>query len=200
MSHSLQTGKTRGILDGITDWACGDIGRRLVESKDPWYSHPLHVPVVLLHIFFDHIAWEIGRLCEEVRQFEILSRDIQVGSLEAFDTITTELQYARRSLDFLLSLSKFLLETLKFLEDKIFAREGAFSRDADDQYRKYVFQMNPRIEEKLNNIQNMIENNLSTSQYLQSRTKDAIEFVSSSFLFAPPPRYPSSTVLEIWSF
>lgn len=178
MSHSLLNGKTRGILDGVTDFAFGDVMRRLQETREPYYAHPLNVPVVLLNIFFDHIAWEIGRLCVAVRQFEILSRDAQIGSLEDFDTITTELQYARRSLDFQLSLSKFLLETSKFLEEKIFART-VMSRGGSmaEQYRKYVFQTNPHIEEKLNNIQNLIENNLSTCQYLQSRTRDALDYV-----------------------
>jgi hypothetical protein len=178
MSHSLLNGKTRGILDGVTDFASGDVMRRLQETREPYYAHPLHVPVVLLNIFFDHIAWEIGRLCVAVRQFEILSRDAQISSLKDFDTITTELQYARRSLDFQLSLSKFLLETSKFLEEKIFARTVT-SRAGGmvEQYRIYVFQTNPHIEEKLNNIQNLIENNLSTCQYLQSRTRDALDYV-----------------------
>jgi len=178
MSHSLLNGKTRGILDGVTDFAFGDVMRRLQETREPYYAHPLNVPVVLLNIFFDHIAWEIGRLCVAVRQFEILSRDAQISSLQDFDTITTELQYARRSLDFQLSLSKFLLETSKFLEEKIFART-VMSRGGGmaEQYRIYVFQTNPHIEEKLNNIQNLIENNLSTCQYLQSRTGDALNYV-----------------------
>ncbi|KEF60842.1 uncharacterized protein A1O9_02404 [Exophiala aquamarina CBS 119918] len=178
MSHSLLNGKTRGILDGVTDFAFGDVMRRLQETREPYYAHPLNVPVVLLNIFFDHIAWEISRLCVAVREFEILSRDAQISSLEDFDTITTELQYARRSLDFQLSLSKFLLETSKFLEEKIFART-VMSRDGGmaEQYRKYVFQTNPHIEEKLNNIQNLIENNLSTCQYLQSRTRDALDYI-----------------------
>lgn len=179
MSHSLLNGQTRGILDGVTDFAFGDIMRRLQETREPYYAHPLNVPVILLNIFFDHIAWEIGRLCQAVRQFEILSRDALISSLEDYDTITTELQYARRSLDFQLSLSKFLLETSKFLEEKIFARTVTTDREGGmiEQYRVYVFQTNPHIEEKLNNIQNLIENNLSTCQYLQSRTRDALDYV-----------------------
>lgn len=129
MSHSLLNGKTRAILDGVTDFAFGDVMRRLQDTREPYYAHPLHVPVVLLNIFFDHIACEIGRLCVAVRQFEILSRDAQISSLEDYDTITTELQYARRSLDFQLSLSKFLIETSKFLEEKIFARTVTTSRE-----------------------------------------------------------------------
>lgn len=40
------------------------------------------------------------------------------------------------------------------------------------------YQTNPHMEEKLNNILHLIENNLATSQYLQSRTRDALDFVS----------------------
>src|SRR6202000_3428128 len=94
-----------------------------------WYLHPLHVPVILLGIFFDHAAWEVNRLCSEVEQFEFLSREAGIGSLKSFDTITTELQYIRRDLDFLQSLTKFLLETMEFLEKKIFDREPPNRRD-----------------------------------------------------------------------
>ncbi|KAJ9610819.1 hypothetical protein H2200_005596 [Cladophialophora chaetospira] len=179
MSHSLRDGKTRGLLDGLTNWAVGDVSRRLLKATQQWYLHPLHVPVVLLGIFFDHAAWEINRLCVEVERFEYLSRDAGIGSLEGFDTITTELQYIRRDLDFLQSLTKFLLETMEFLEKKIFDREIPRGRDdpMTDAYRTYVYQTNPHMEEKLNNILHLIENNLATSQYLQSRTRDALDFI-----------------------
>jgi hypothetical protein len=173
MSSSLRDGKTRGILDGLTDWAAGDISRRLLKASQQWYLHPLHVPVILLSIFFDHAAWEINRLCIEVENFEYLSRDAGIGSLNKFDCITTELQYIRRDLDFLKSLTKFLLETLEFLEKKIFEREPS----RDDTVQSYVYQTNPHMEEKLTNTLHLIENNLSTAEYLQARTRDALDFV-----------------------
>lgn len=180
MSHSLRDGKTRGILDGLTDWAVGDVSRRLLKASQQWYLHPLHVPVVLLNIFFDHTAWEVNRLCLAVGHFEYLSRDAQITSLEQFDTITTQLQYTRRSLDFQKSLTEFLLETMEFLEKKIFDREWHADRDdgVSGMYRTYVYQTNPHMEEKLRNILHLIDNNLSTCQYLQARTQDALDFVS----------------------
>lgn len=195
MSHSLRDGKTRGLLDGLTNWAVGDVSRRILKATQQWYLHPLHVPVILLGIFFDHAAWEINRLCVEVERFEYLSRDAGIGSLEQFDTITTELQYIRRDLDFLMSLTKFLLETMDFLEKKIFEREasarGGRSDDGiSESYKVYVYQTNPHMEEKLNNTLHLIENNLSTSQYLQARTQDALDFVRLfplSFIFFPTP-------------
>ncbi|EXJ67733.1 uncharacterized protein A1O5_09079 [Cladophialophora psammophila CBS 110553] len=191
MSHSLRDGKTRCLLDGLTDWAIGDVSRRLLKASQQWYVHPLHVPVILLGIFFDHAAWEVNRLCVEVGHFESLSRAAQIGSLEHFDNITTQLQYVRRNLDFLRSLAKFLLETMEFLEQKIFLREwdgggtkggGAKGggRGGDDtfaSYRTYVYQTNPHMEEKLMNISHLIENNLSTCLYLQARTRDALDFI-----------------------
>ncbi|KIX99799.1 uncharacterized protein Z520_04435 [Fonsecaea multimorphosa CBS 102226] len=181
MSHSLRDGKTRCLLDGLTDWAVGDVSRRLLRASQQWYVHPLHVPVILLNIFFDHAAWEVNRLCVEVGHFEFLSRDAQIGSLEQFDTITTQLQYLRRSLEFLQSLAKFLLETMDFLEQKIFLREWDNRAGRDDgtvtSYRLYVHQTNPHMEEKLMNISHLIDNNLSTCQYLQSRTSDALDFI-----------------------
>ncbi|KAK5464663.1 hypothetical protein LTS15_001225 [Exophiala xenobiotica] len=178
MSHSLQKGKTRGILDGITDFAFDDLKRRLLKASSRWYLHPLHVPVVLLGVLFDHAAWEVNRLCKAVGHFESLSRDAGIGSLEQFDTITTQLQYIRRSLDFQQSLTKFLLETMTFLEDKVFMRDISSHNDGmTDSYRAYVYQTNPHMEEKLNNILHLIENNLSTCQYLQSRTRDALDFI-----------------------
>ena len=135
--------------------------------------------MILLNIFFDHAAWEVNRLCVEVEQFEYLSRDAGIGSLNDFDTITTELQYIRRDLDFLQSLTKFLLETMEFLEKKIFDRELPRGRNdgISDTYRTYVYQTNPHVEEKLNNILHLIENNASTTEYLQARTRDALDFV-----------------------
>ena len=191
MSHSLRDGKTRGLLDGLTDWAIGDVSRRLLKASQQWYVHPLHVPVILLNIFFDHAAWEVNRLCIEVEHFEYLSRDAGIGSLKSFDTITTELQYIRRDLDFLQSLTKFLLESMDFLEKKIFNREvPRSSKDGvSDIYKMYVIQTNPHMEEKLNNILHLIENNLSTTHYLQARTRDALDFVCS----------PVSTVLIVFA-
>ncbi|OAP59430.1 hypothetical protein AYL99_06728 [Fonsecaea erecta] len=181
MSHSLRDGKTRCLLDGLTDWAIGDVSRRLLKASQQWYVHPLHVPVILLGIFFDHAAWEVNRLCVEVGHFEFLSRDAQIGSLEHFDAITTQLQYLRRDLDFLQSLAKFLLETMDFLEEKIFLREWDSKVGRDDgtvtSYRLYVHQTNPHMEEKLMNISHLIDNNLSTCQYLQARTSDALDFI-----------------------
>ena len=179
MSHSLRDGKTRGLLDGLTDWAYGDMSRRLLKASQQWYPHPLHVPVILLNIFFDHSAWEVNRLCVAVGHFEFLSRDAGTSSLEQFDAITTELQYLGRSLEFQQSLTKFLLETMKFLEKKVFEREGPNSGDGmSDAYKNYVYQTNPHMEEKLNNLLHLIENNISTGQYLKSRTQDALDFVS----------------------
>jgi hypothetical protein len=180
MSHSLRDGKTRGLLDGLTDWAIGDLSRRLLKANSRWYMHPLHVPVVLLSVFFDHAAWEVNRCLLEAERFEFLSRDAGIGSLQRFDTITTELQYIRRNMDFLQSLTKFMLETLDFLEKKIFEREGDGPRDryVEDDYRRYVYETNPHMEEKLNNTLHLIENNLATVGYMQARTRDALDFVS----------------------
>ncbi|OQU95634.1 hypothetical protein CLAIMM_01816 [Cladophialophora immunda] len=181
MSHSLRDGKSRCLLDGLTDWAIGDVSRRLLKASQHWYLHPLHVPVILLNIFFDHAAWEVNRLCVEVGHFEFLSRDAQIGSLQHFDIITTQLQYIRRDLEFLQSLAKFLLETMEFLEQKIFLREWDSRVGRDDgtvtSYRAYVHQTNPHMEEKLMNISHLIDNNISTCQYLQARTRDALDFI-----------------------
>lgn len=198
MSHSLRDGKTRGLLDGLTDWAIGDVSRRLLKATQQWYLHPLHVPVILLNIAFDHAAWEVNRMCIEVGHFEFLSRDAEIESLEMFDTITTELQYIRRDLGFLQSLTKFLLETMEFLEKKVFDREimdgsGGRGRQDDfiaESYRTYVYQTNPHMEEKLNNIVHLIENNLATCEYLQSRTRDSLDFVSGFLLILGSPSTP----------
>ncbi|KIW46803.1 uncharacterized protein PV06_02439 [Exophiala oligosperma] len=175
MSHSLDNGQTRALLDGTTDAAVGDLKRRLLKAGSRWYLHPLHVPTVLLHIYFDHAAWEVNRLCKAVAHFEYLSRDAGIGSLEQFDTITTQLQYIRRSLDFQQSLAKFLLETMTFLDDKMLTTGAAGTTTAS--YRTYVHRANPHMEEKLANILHLIENDISTSQYLQSRTRDALDFI-----------------------
>ncbi|KIW93875.1 uncharacterized protein Z519_05190 [Cladophialophora bantiana CBS 173.52] len=190
-SHSLRDGKTRCLLDGLTDWAISDVSRRLLKASQQWDVHPLHAPVIPLGIFFDHAAWEVNRLCAEVGHFESLSRAAQIGSLEHFANITTQLQYVHRNLDFLRSLAKFLLETMEFLEQKIFLREwdrrrnkgggtkggGRGGDDTFPSYRTYVYQTNPHMEEKLMNISHLIERNRSTCQYLQARTRDALDFI-----------------------
>lgn len=176
MSHSLRDGKTRGILDGITDWAYADIARRLLKANNNWYQHPLHVPVILLSIFLDNAAWEVNVAARDVEEFEDLSRAAQISSLEKFDIITSELQCIRRSLQFQESLSKSMLDTLKFLETNVFARRWN-SQDMS-RYELYVYQTNPHMEEKLKNMLSLIENNLQTCVYLQSRSKDALDYVS----------------------
>jgi len=174
MSHSLRDGKTRGLLDGITDWAFTDISQRILKPGSHYYQHPLHIPAMLLNIFFDHAAWEVNRLAKDVVEFEDLSRGAKTSSLDKYDAITTQLQYVSRNLDFQQNLAKFLLETMVFLDTKVFTRQAG--QNPSD-YITYVNETNPHMEEKLNNMLHLIENNLNTCQYLQARTKDALDYV-----------------------
>jgi hypothetical protein len=184
MSHSLQDGKTRGLLDGLTDYAFGDVTQRILRAGSHWYSHPLHVPVLLLDIFFFHIAWEINRLCIDVARFEDLSRDARVSSLERYDAITTEIRYVRRSLDFQQRLAKFLVETLQFLEQKVFIQPQQPQQQQRDMttYDAYVLETNPHMLEKIQNTIGLLDNNLQTCDYLQGRSKDALDFVRLRFV------------------
>ena len=119
LSHSLRDGKTRGLLDGLTDWAFDDVSRRMLSGHHRTYQHPLHVPYILLSIVFDHAAWEINRLAIDVAEFENLSKDLETASLQKFDAISTQLQYLRRSLDFQQNMTDFLKETMAFLETHV---------------------------------------------------------------------------------
>lgn len=177
MSHSLRDGKTRGLLDGVTDWAFDDISRRILTPNDHWYMHPLHVPYVLLHIVFDHAAWEINRLAIDVVEFEGLSKDAETASLEKFDAITTQLQYLRRSLDFQSNLVAFMVDTMTFLEEKVLV-DPKDSRQEPSRYMSFIVDMNRQVEEKLSNLNYLIKNNSDTCIYLQARTKDAMDYVS----------------------
>lgn len=71
MSHSLTNGKTRGLLDGLTDYALGDLSHRILKANSHHYQHPLHVPGILLNIFLDHAAWEVNRLAKDVAEFDV---------------------------------------------------------------------------------------------------------------------------------
>lgn len=146
LSHSLRDGKTRGLLDGVTDWAFDDISRRMLSGRHRTYQHPLHVPYVLLSIVFDHSAWEINRLAINVAEFENLSKNAQTQSLDQFDTITTQLQYQRRNLDFQQNLIDFMKETMQFLDTAVL-------QTADDprkepwSYATYVVSLSPKCAE-----------------------------------------------------
>ena len=177
MSHSLQTGKTRGLLDGLTDYAFGDVSHRILKAGSHWFSQPLHVPVILLDIFFFHAAWEINQLCVDVARFEDLSRDARVSSLDRYDASTTELRYVRRALHFQQKLAKFLLDTLQFLDTKVFTTDRIGRHKDVSTYEAFVLETNPHMEEKLKNTLGLVENNLETNNYLQARAKDALDFV-----------------------
>lgn len=98
------------------------------------------------------------------------------SSLERYDSITTELRYVRRAFDFQQRLTKFLLDTLEYLEQKVFTdREMTM-------YEAFVRETNPHMEEKLKNTMGLVENNLQTCDYLQARTKDALDFVSTEWV------------------
>lgn len=178
MSHSLRDGKSRGLLDGITDWGFDDISRRILTPDSRSYQHPIHIPWILLQIVFDHAAWEINRLAIDVAEFEDLSKEAGTSSLEKFDAITTQLQYLRRSLDFQQHLTDFLSDTMKFLEEKVF-RSSDDSRRERSGYAAFVVDTNPQVEERLTNLSYLIKNNLDTVKYLQARTKDALDYVRS---------------------
>lgn len=184
MSHSLQNGQTRGLLDGITDWAFDDISRRMMSGSERTYQHPLHVPYVLLSIVFDHAAWEINRLAIDVAEFENLSKDLETASLEKFDAITTQLQYLRRSLSFQESMTDFLKETMHFLAEKVL-HDASDPKKEPWSYSTYVEETSPIFEERLTNISYLIKNNLQTCKYLQARTKDAMDYVSRIFRIVP---------------
>ena len=177
MSHSLKDGKTRGVLDGVTDFAFDDISRKVMSGGSRSLEHPLHVPYVLLNIVFEHAAWEINRLAIDVAEFEALSKDAETSSLEKFDAITTQLQYLRRSFNFQDSLTNFMKDTLVFIEDKAL-HAGEAAKEDSSSYSAHLHETNPQVEEKLTNLSFLIANNLSSCKYLQARTKDAMDYVS----------------------
>ena len=96
------------------------------------------------------------------------------ASLEEFDSITSQLQCLRRALNFQQNLTNFLLETMTFLEEKVFLRQPG--REISS-YISYFHETSPQVEEKLKVMSSLIDNNLDSCKYLQGRTKDALNFV-----------------------
>lgn len=175
MSHNLQDGRTRGILDGLTDAGLRHIRDQLSPPGKPgWYEHPLDLPTILLKVYSRHTQWELNRLADDVANFELLARKEKFKEIDQFDDITTQLAYLERSLDFEKNLTQSLLDTLQYLEDKIFPKAleaGSIN------HTTFIQRTNPQVQEKLTNIASMIQNNLHTCAYFQTRTKDALEYV-----------------------
>lgn len=176
MSHNLQDGKTRGILDGVTDAGLRNLRDQLSPpGKTGWYEHPLDLPTILLKVYSRHTQWEISRLADDVLSFEEAAKKEKFQEVDQFDDITTQLAYLDRSLDFEQNLTQSLLDTLQYLEEKIFPKAleaGSTSHSV------FIHRTNPQVQEKLTNIASMVLNNRNTCQYYQARTKDALEYVS----------------------
>jgi hypothetical protein len=175
MSHSLQDGKTRGLLDGLTDAGLRNLRDQLSPpGKTGWYEHPLDLPTILLKMYSRHTQWEINRLADDVASFEEAAKREKYKEIDQFDDITTQLAYLERSLDFEQNLTQSLLDTLQYLEDKIFPRALEAGTSS---HTTFIHRTNPQVQEKLTNIASMVQNNLHTCTYFQTRTKDALEYV-----------------------
>jgi hypothetical protein len=178
MSHNLQDGKTRGILDGLTDAGLRNLRDQLSPpGKTGWYEHPLDLPTILLKIYSRHTQWELNRLADDVESFEKAAKKEKYKEIDQFDDITTQLAYIERTLDFEKNLAQSLLDTLQYLEDKIFPKA---LEAGSTSHSKFIQRTNPQVQEKLTNIASMIQNNLHTCTYFQTRTKDALEYVLSN--------------------
>ena len=175
MSHNLQNGKTRGILDGLTDAALRNLRDQILSpGKTGWYEHPLDLPTILLKIYSRHTQWEINRLADDVASFEEAAKKEKYKEIDQFDDITTQLAFLERALDFEKNLVQSLLDTLQYLEDKIFPKA---LEAGSTSHTTFIQRTNPQVQEKLTNIASMIQNNVHTCTYFQTRTKDALEYV-----------------------
>ena len=177
MSHNLQDGRTRGLLDGLTDVGLRSLRDELSPAGKPgWYEHPLDLPAILLEIYCRHTQWEINQLAADVSNFEEAAKGMKLKEIDDFDDITTQLAFLERSLDFEKNLAQSLLDTLQYLEEKIFPK--ALEEGGSRSHTAFIQRTNPQMHEKLTNIASMIMNNLHTCTYFQSRTQDALEYVS----------------------
>lgn len=175
MSHNLQDGRTRGLLDGLTDDGIRNLRDQVSPpGKQGWYEHPLDLPTILLKIYSRHTQWEMNQLANDVDRFEEAAKREKYKEMNQFDEITTKLAYLERSLDFEKNLTQSLLDTLQYLEDKIFPTA---LQAGTSSHTNFIHRTNPQVQEKLTNIANMILNNLHTCTYFQTRTKDALEYV-----------------------
>lgn len=175
MSHNLQDGKTRGILDGLTDAGLHNLRDQILSpGKTGWYEHPLDLPTILLKIHSRHTQWEINRLADDVASFEEAAKKEKYQEIDQFDDITTQLAFLERALDFEKNLAQSLLDTLQYLEDKIFAKALEVGPTS---HTTFIQRTSPQVQEKLTNIASMIQNNVHTCTYFQTRTKDALEYV-----------------------
>ncbi len=94
MSHNLQDGKTRGILNGLTDAGLRNLRDHLSPAgKEGWYEHPLDLPTILLKIYSRHTQWEINRLADDVASFEEAAKQEKYKEIDQFDDITTQLAF-----------------------------------------------------------------------------------------------------------
>ncbi|MCJ1329427.1 hypothetical protein MMC10_006107 [Thelotrema lepadinum] len=185
MSYSFDSGQTRGLLDGVPPRAQQDIRARMSPETSPWLDHPLHLPKVLLDIHVDHVAWEVNRLVREVDDLEDFSKNSKNKALEDTDSITTQLSFISRLLDFLENLTKFLLETLDFfsatLPDVSTGTGSSPNGGPAMHHQTFIRNTHYQMKEDLTNTLSLLRNNVETCDYLQSRTADSLNYISALY-------------------
>ena len=73
------------------------------------------------------------------------------------------------------NFTDFLLDTLKFLDEKVFTAQRARENSG---YVTYIQEANPQMQERLTVVSYHLKNNLNSCVYLQARTQDALDYVS----------------------
>jgi hypothetical protein len=174
LCYTFETGQTRGLIDGVTSRGLQDIRDRIKPGEMPWVEHPLHFPMIFLNIHVDHVACEVYRLTRVVGDFEDFSKNAKYKTLEDGDSITTQLAYIKRSLGYQQNLVKFLQDTLDFLDQNLLERN-------EWEHSVLLHNACPQIKEDLANTSWLIQNNLDTCDYLQTRAKDALDYVIRRF-------------------
>ena len=177
MSYSFDSGQTRGLLDGIQPRAQQDIRARMSPETSPWLDHPLHLPKVLLDIHVDHAAWEMNRLAKATNDLEDFSKNSKNKALEDTDSITTQLSYISRQLDFLENLTNFLLETLDFFNATL-PQEG---QNQQMHHHQFIRNSHHQMKEDLTNTLSLLRNNQQTCKYLQERTADSLAYINALY-------------------
>ena len=173
LNYSFRDRTTRGILDGLTGYAFNDLYDRILLHGGRWTLHPLHIPIILLQTQIDHAAWDMDAMAGQLSDFEktILPQDSQ--ALVKFDKLTTRLAHLGRDIKFQSELTRFLQDTLRYLDDAIFHSQGPYPDNE-------LLQVGHQMKEKLINFQYLTENYLESCRFFEINTKSFLDNINAT--------------------
>ena len=171
LNYTFRERTTQGLLDGLTDHAFNDLYRRALLHGGRWTLHPLHIPIILLQTQIDHAAWDMDAIAGQLSDFEKTVGLQNSPHLDKFDRLTSRLAHLGRDIKFQSELTRFLVDTLKYLDSSMFETQGFYPDNE-------LLLVGQQMKEKLTNFQYLTENYLESCRFLEINTKSTLDYIN----------------------